>query len=115
MASARRRWISSHARRLYSVGSTCLLGQQREAAVDDQRVTAHHLGSGRAEPGNRLCDVGGLDEAAGRSPLQTYTHHLVLVGKVVERLGLDDPRRDGVDADPAWRELDGEVSHQRLE
>ena len=41
--------------------------------------------------------------------------HLLAVREVVERPGLDDARRDGVDADPARRQLDGEVAHERLE
>ena len=41
--------------------------------------------------------------------------HLLLVREVLERARLDDAGRDGVDADPARRELDGEVADERLE
>ena len=41
--------------------------------------------------------------------------HLLLVREVVERARLDDAAGDGVDADAARRELDGEVAHDRLE
>ena len=41
--------------------------------------------------------------------------HLLLVREVLERAGLDDAARHGVDADPARRELDAEVAHDRLE
>ena len=41
--------------------------------------------------------------------------HLLAVREVLERAGLDDAAGDGVDADPARRELDGEVADDRLE
>ncbi len=59
-------------------------------------------------------DVLRLDEPAGRRAVDGG-EHLVLVREVLERAGLDDAGGDGVDADAARRELDGEVAHDRLE
>src|SRR4029453_12789559 len=69
----------------------------------------------RAEPRNSVCKVSGLDQPPGRRAFEALAHHLVLVREVVERLGLDDSRGDGVDADLPLRKLDGEAAHQGLE
>ena len=55
--------------------------------------------SGRAQERDRGGDVVRLDEAAGRVR-GAAPEHLVAVREVLERAGLDDARRDGVDADP---------------
>ena len=50
------------------VGRPHGLDHQREAAVDDDRLAADHLRARRAEEGDGVGDIGGLDEPAGGSP-----------------------------------------------
>src|SRR5205823_293974 len=90
-------------------------GEQREAAVDDEGLAAHHLGRVRAEEADRVGDVARLDQPACRGALQARADHLLAVREVLERARLDDACRDRVDADSPWRELDGEVAHDRLQ
>jgi hypothetical protein len=44
-----------------------------------------------------------------------HLHRLRIVGEAAAEVGEDGPRRDGVDADAARSELDGEVAGQHLE
>src|SRR5256885_14353578 len=89
------------------------LNGQAEAAVDDEHLAAHHVGVGRAEKRDRAGDVVGRDEAPDRIR-GADSQHLIAVREMLERAGLDDAVRDGVDTD-SRRELDGEVAHERLE
>ena len=70
--------------------------------------------SGEQRNATAAGDVVGLDEPA-RRVRAAGAEHLLLVREVLERAGLDDAGRDGVDADPARRELDREVADERLE
>ena len=72
------------------------------ASGEQRKTTAFAMSVGRDEP------------ARGRALLAPL-EHLLLLREVLERLGVDDPARDGVHPDPARRELDREVADERLE
>src|SRR5215207_4325828 len=91
------------------------LRRQREAAVDDERLANDHRGPRRGEEENGVRYVARLDHPACGRALAAGRQHLLPVGEVLEGAGLDDAARNGVDADPARRELDAEVAHDSLE
>ena len=70
-------------------------------------------GEQRKRHGGR--DVVRCHELARRRSRRRPREHLLAVRERVERVGLDDACRHGVDANPARRELDGEIADDRLE
>src|SRR5438094_7922494 len=60
------------------------LGEQRVAAVDDDRLAAHHVGVRRAQERDRAGDVVGLDQPADRVRC-SRGQHVLATRAVVER------------------------------
>ena len=106
---------SSKARRFSSVGS---IGAIMRAASSRRRRRVSGRGSSRRPASRGRRRPRRCPRAVTRRPgrvRRAGPEHLLAVREVLQRAGLDDAPRDGVDADPARRQLDREVADERLE
>ena len=111
-ASVRRRWRSSHARRLCSVGSIRRAARSRRR----RRARARAPSPRRASRGTRPRSPRPRARRAARPAFACGPRqHLLAVREVLEGARFDDSGRDRVHANAARRELDCEVAHDGLE